>query len=531
MKSKKKQLKLKSIVQKTFSEYKSKYYTCKIQEKMPIDAVIFKICAQLSMSKSEFNAIRGKSDIQAIIEDYGEFNCSIFDKIVGQLTGVPKIKSLQASEIAETVKCGLFKLLKENYTGEISSTAEKVSDILTNKLKETDMYALAGNNLDTSFVQAKINSMFEENDFKGLHIVVTGSEDTIVNPKEAEVAVTSTSSTDEELENGLFNQEEYEKLQEVIAQNQEELKQEPKVELQIKQPNFKLARKNVADIVIPKSGGHAIGLNRISKTNFVKVLKSAYDGSLESTAKTLELASRFIWRQQDIILYARNHGITEEFLQEIQPIEVPDEIKSTATKQLDIEAYEDTDTDPQVYKSGLMRNMLGLTDDLLYNIEILYKFYIERMKPDEAQLAKEKLAIRETIEEYITLFNKRNLDGADIVANRIAMVARKSNPKKHNLAYLVSCLRVNLENGFSTTNSSVDNRIIEGWEKVFGLKLSAKGKTEILRMITAYSGTEVLLALINADVPQDLEQLYLGLFEHSIKSNISKYRGKKSYTF
>lgn len=135
-------------------------------------------------------------------------------------------------------------------------------------------------------------------------------------------------------------------------------------------------------------------------------------------------------------------------------------------------------------------NLLSLTDNVESNIDKLLQFYIERIHDTSS-----RTAVKETIHEYLTLFILRGIDGKEIVANKIAMVGRKGDPGKRNLCYLIGCFRNILEYGLSSTNSSIERRLISCMENKFGVRLSAFGRQKLLELSTQYGIVNVLFAI------------------------------------
>jgi hypothetical protein len=112
------------------------------------------------------------------------------------------------------------------------------------------------------------------------------------------------------------------------------------------------------------------------------------------------------------------------------------------------------------YLDGYHSIRLTLTGSMEEDICKLYDFYSERMCDKTPATL-----IKETLYEYVTIFNSRGLVGAEVVADRISMVSRKSSDDKKNISYLVGCLRGVLEHGLASTSSLNEKRLLSNFEK------------------------------------------------------------------
>lgn len=149
---------------------------------------------------------------------------------------------------------------------------------------------------------------------------------------------------------------------------------------------------------------------------------------------------------------------------------------------------------------------LGITGDRDSDIDRLYEFYNDNMydKTDSK-------IIKNTLHEYITLFNHRGLNGIELVAEKISMVGRKTSKEKKNINYFVGCLRNILEYGVSTTGSFIEKRLINAFENAYGTKLSAWGIQKLLALSTSNSTADVLLTIMENNI--NAEELLMETFE------------------
>lgn len=173
-----------------------------------------------------------------------------------------------------------------------------------------------------------------------------------------------------------------------------------------------------------------------------------------------------------------------------------------------------TDTgrgDSNISLDGYYTIKLGLTGDRDYDIDRLYEFYNDNMydKTDPK-------IIKDTLHEYITMFNNRGLNGTELIAEKISMVGRKTSREKKNINYFVGCLRNILEYGVSTTGSFIEKRLISAFENAYGTKLSAWGIQKLLALSTRNSTADVLLAIMENNI--NAEELLMEKFETCINS-------------
>jgi hypothetical protein len=165
--------------------------------------------------------------------------------------------------------------------------------------------------------------------------------------------------------------------------------------------------------------------------------------------------------------------------------------------------------DESPYLDGYHSIRLSLTVNMEEDICKLYDFYSERMC-DKTPAA----TVKETLYEYITIFNARGLVGAEVVADRISMVSRKSSDDKKNISYLVGCLRGVLEFGLASTASPNEKRLLSNFEKKYGVKLTVSGITRLLSLSTKKSTADVLFTLMENDI--DVESMLMDKFESLI---------------
>jgi hypothetical protein len=162
--------------------------------------------------------------------------------------------------------------------------------------------------------------------------------------------------------------------------------------------------------------------------------------------------------------------------------------------------------DDTTYLDGYHSIRLSLTGNMEEDICKLYEFYSERMcDKTPANI------VKETLYEYVTIFNARGLIGAEVVADRISMVSRKSSDDKKNVSYLVGCLRGVLEHGLASTSSIHEKRLISNFEKKYGVKLTVSGVQRLLSLATKKSSEDVLFTLIENDI--DIEGMLMDKFE------------------
>lgn len=189
---------------------------------------------------------------------------------------------------------------------------------------------------------------------------------------------------------------------------------------------------------------------------------------------------------------------------------------STKKDKEDTQPIPIIEIEPEDYTTGYYRKALGLTYDPRHNLEVLCKFYKERMGSNE-----DDFRIKETLNEYINLFKGRGLDGEDVIADRISMVSRKSSNDKHTLHYLVGCLRHNLLFGLESINPKVDKFLFSLFEREFQTPLTESGRKRLLRLVTKYGILEVIMSIVQFEaVPAD--ELILNGIDATLKSQSEK---------
>ena len=164
-----------------------------------------------------------------------------------------------------------------------------------------------------------------------------------------------------------------------------------------------------------------------------------------------------------------------------------------------------------IYLEGYYSERLGLTGNIEEDVYKLYDFYNERMydKTDAK-------SIRDTIHEYIVLFNNRGVCGAEIVADKISMVSRKSSNDKKNIGYLIGCLRHVLEYGVSATGGYNEKRLINAFETKYNYTMSTKGVARLLVLSTSNSTADVLFTILENGI--DIEEMLFDRFEYLMKN-------------
>jgi hypothetical protein len=159
---------------------------------------------------------------------------------------------------------------------------------------------------------------------------------------------------------------------------------------------------------------------------------------------------------------------------------------------------------------------LGLTGEMESDITKLYDFYtskgFDKVSSD---------VLRDTLYEYISLLNARGLFGAEVVAEKISMVSRKSSKDKKNLSYLIGCIRTVLEHGISATGSVMEKRLLNAFESKYSIRLSAEGIFRLLGMATTNSTAETVLTIMENDI--NIEGLILDRFEYLLMEGKDKY--------
>ncbi len=154
---------------------------------------------------------------------------------------------------------------------------------------------------------------------------------------------------------------------------------------------------------------------------------------------------------------------------------------------------------------------LGFSGNLDDDLNLLYEYYRDNM----TDIYKEEELIKDTLYEYVKLFDTRGLNGLEFVASKISMVGRKSSKEKKNLGYLIGCLRNTLEYGISTTGSVIERRLISTFESLCSVRLSPRGVQRLLSLSTLYGITDILFTLIENSL--DVEELLLDRFEEFLK--------------
>lgn len=162
-----------------------------------------------------------------------------------------------------------------------------------------------------------------------------------------------------------------------------------------------------------------------------------------------------------------------------------------------------------IYLDGYYSIRLGLTGDIESDLCKLYDFYIERLGDSGLDAP----SLKETLLEYINIFNSRGLCGQEIIADKISMVSRKGDEKKKNISYLIGCLRYVLENGISSTGSNVENRLIKAFESKYNVVLSNEGVTKLLSLASKEGTLNVLFNIVENDINiEDMLFLKFGEF-------------------
>lgn len=192
----------------------------------------------------------------------------------------------------------------------------------------------------------------------------------------------------------------------------------------------------------------------------------------------------------------------------------------TEKSKIEISQSDSGKGESSLYLDGYYSIRLGLTGEIEEDVLKLYDFYGERMSDST-----DASTIKETLYEYILLFNNRGLNGAEIVADKISMVSRKTDKKKKNVSYLIGCLRNALEYGLSSTGSQIEKRIVNAFESRFKIKLSPNGITTLLGLATEHNTTNILFSLLEADFT--VEDLVLDTFS----SLVVEMKGESLWTF
>lgn len=156
--------------------------------------------------------------------------------------------------------------------------------------------------------------------------------------------------------------------------------------------------------------------------------------------------------------------------------------------------------------NGYYSVRLQLTGDMEEDVQKLYDFYLDRINDKSPAIQ-----VRETIHEYISLFNYRELGGPEIVAYKIAQVGRKSDHGKRNLPYLIGCLRNVLEYGLSSTNSPMEKRLVASFETKYKIQLSYIGRQRLLAMAANRGTMELLFSILELNI--SAEEVLLDRFE------------------
>lgn len=165
-----------------------------------------------------------------------------------------------------------------------------------------------------------------------------------------------------------------------------------------------------------------------------------------------------------------------------------------------------------IFLDGYYSIRLGLCGDIELDLEKLCEFYLDRMSdnPDSG-------TVKETLLEYINLFNSRDLCGQEIVAEKISMISKKGDDKKKNINYLIGCFRNVLEYGLSSTGSDMEKRLVKAFEDRYNFNLSSLGTTRLLSLAANFGTTEVLFSLL--ETPMNLEKILFDKFETVLQEN------------